>query len=239
MVETEKSRLGLAPRRFGRKLEGVMGAFFIAMGIFSAGLAVLGFVARRAHRPPPLEGIRTTCIAELESGRFRIAGTIVAERSVPSPYDGSPCVFFEHADYSPTLGPGLLVRETERWTEGRSFYVDDGTGRVRVDPLQSIVEAAVLHEDQGLTAERRLRVGEEIEVVASFALREPDETSPYRGAGFEWRSVSDEWGAPRLSYRTMPGMLLPQDEVGVFIRASSIFVAGLTLLLGVLVALVG
>lgn len=216
-----------------------MTAFFVAMGVFSAGLAVLGYVARRAHRRPPLEGIRTTSIADLETGRFRIAGTIVSERSVPSPFDGSPCVFFEHADYAPTLGPGLLVRQTDRWTEGRAFYVDDGTGRVRVDPLQSIVEAAVLHEDEGLTAERRLRVGEEIEVVASFALREPDDTSPYRDAGFEWRSVSDEWGAPRLSYRTLPGMLLPQDDVGVFIRASSIFVAGVTLLLGLLVALVG
>lgn len=216
-----------------------MGGFFLAMAVFSVGLAVLGVVSRRVHRPPPLEGIRTTSIAELETGRFRIAGTIVAERSVPSPYDGAPCVFFEHADYSPTLGPGLLVRETERWTEGRSFYVDDGTGRVRVDPLQSVVEAAVLHEDQGLTAERRLRVGEEIEVVASFALREPDEASPYRDVGFEWRCVSDEWGAPRLSYRTVPGMLRPQDEVGMFMRASSIFVAGVALLLGVLVALVG
>lgn len=216
-----------------------MAAFFIAMGVFSAGLAVLGFVAKRAHRPQPLEGIRTTCIAELETGRFRIAGTIVSDRSVPSPFDGAPCVFFEHADYSPTLGPGLVVRESARWSEGRSFYVDDGTGRVRVDPLQSVVEAAVLHEDQGLTAERRLRVGEEIEVVASFALSEPDEASPYRDAGYEWRSVSDEWGAPRLSYRTMPGMLRAQDEVGMFIRASSIFVASVTLLLGVLVALVG
>jgi hypothetical protein len=231
--------LALAPGRYGRKFERVMTAFFVAMGVFSAGLAALGFVARRAHQPPPLEGIRTTSIAELETGRFRIAGTIVSDRSIPSPYDGSPCVFFEHADYSPTLGPGLLVRETERWTEGRSFYVDDGTGRVRVDPLQSVIEAAVLHEDQGLTAERRLRVGEEIEVVASFALLEPDEASPYRDVGFEWRSVADEWGAPRLSYRTLPGMLRPQDEVGMFIRASSIFVASVTLLLAALVALVG
>lgn len=216
-----------------------MTAFFVAMGVFSAGLAALGFVAWRAHRRPPREGAVTTSIADLETGRFRIAGTIVSARSVPSPYDGAPCVFFEHADYTPTLGPGLLVRQTERWTEGRSFYVDDGTGRVRVDPLESIVEAAVLHEDQGLTAERRLRVGEEIEVVASFALCEPDEASPYRDAGYEWRSISDEWGAPRLSYRTMPGMLQPQDDIGVFIRASSIFVASVTLLLGALVALVG
>ncbi|MEM6955690.1 MAG: hypothetical protein AAF411_18130 [Myxococcota bacterium] len=201
--------------------------------------AVLGGVAAHHWRSRRRvdEAVRHAQIADLEPGRFRIAGRIQAERTLKSPLDGANCVFYEHADYKPTLGAAVMVRESARWSDGVPFYVEDGTGRVRIDPRVALIEASVVTEDGGLTAERRLRVGEEIEVVATFGLGEADPNSPYRGQSHEWCSQADDLGPPRITYRTMPDMVRPTDELGVFMGAASVFLVAVGTLLAVLVSL--
>ena len=211
---------------------------FATLATIAVLLSLIGTVWARLDRPRIGEAVRTSDIADLREGRFRVVGRIVSDHVVESPVDGAACVFYEHADYVPAgVGSKLLIKESQRWSEGVPFYLDDGTGRVRVDPALLHIEAAMLVEDAGLTAERRLRLGEEVELVGSFAMREVD--TPYRQNAREWCSVDDVSGAPTLTYRTLAGMEQPANEVAVFLRAAGVFVFGVGLLLAALVGLAG
>lgn len=185
------------------------------------GVGLLGWAHRRAHGPLP-EAVPHRRIAELEEGRFRVAGRVVAEHVTPSPLDGADCVFFEHAEYRMLGSEAVpLMRQVDHRIVAHPFVLDDGTGRLRVDPAETDVEAVTLTEDHGLFAERRLRAGEEVELVASFRPRAVErEGGPYRGRAVAWEAHADHLGRPRLSYRTEPGMMRPIDEASAFLRGA-------------------
>lgn len=172
--------------------------------------------ARRGRRLP--EAVRESAIADLEAGRFRVVGRVVPIETCPSAVDGADCVYAERAEYR-SVGTGLvpLLREVEHGALAFPFYLDDGTGRLLVDPGRALIECATATADGGLTAERRVRAGEEVSLVATFAPidaeREPGD-GPYRAVARQWAPVADDAGPPRLSHRTEGSMVaMPIDDL--------------------------
>lgn len=130
-----------------------------------------------------------------------------------SAVDGSDCVYVERAEYR-SVGTGLvpLLREVEHAAATHPFYLDDGTGRLLVDPGLALIECSTATADGGLTAERRIRASEEVALVATFAAVEADHEpgdGPYRAAARRWTPVADDAGPPRLSHRTEASMVRP------------------------------
>lgn len=189
--------------------------------IVSCGLAgglALVVAGRLRGRPRAAlaEAVRSSAIAELEPGRFRVIGRVVPIATSPSAVDGADCVYAESASYQ-AIGTGLvpLLREVAHGASAHPFYLDDGTGRVLVDPARTLIECATATADGGLTAERRVRAGEEVALVATFttvdAAFEPGD-GPYRAGATRWAPVSDAAGPPRLSHRTLASMIAPPPD---------------------------
>jgi len=183
--------------------------------------------ARIRRRIPVPEAVPRTTIADLEAGRFRLVGRVVALHSSPSAVDESPCVYLERAVYR-TVGSELvpLLREVSRSTESHGFHLDDGTGRIWVDPSTTDVDTVTLVEDEGLLAERRLRVGEQVELVASFQPRAVEaDGGPYRANARGWEAAADECGRPQLRHPSEPlaFRLRVSDDVSSFMRGIGVF----------------
>jgi hypothetical protein len=188
-----------------------------ALGLALSGLSLL-FLARRRRLAVtlPKEATRRSTIAELEVGRFRVTGRVMAIATSPSGVDGAPCVYLERAEYRLVGSRAVpLLREVARETRAHPFWLDDGTGRLLVDPAHALVDAATLDADEGLSVERRLRDGEEIEFVACFEPRtrpaEGDE-GPYRSRAAAWEAVDDAACPPQITYRTDEAMVVASDE---------------------------
>ena len=221
--------------------EETLGLVLFALGI-AAGSGLLGIARRRARGLRPVrEGAPSRLIADLESGRFRVTGRVVPIETTSSAVDGAACVFVEHAEYR-TLGSTFVpvMREVEHQVHAHPFYLDDGSGRLLLDPRSATVEAVTLFEDGDMVAERRLRAGEEVELVASFAPADPDGSGgPYR-ASAGWSAVDDECGPPLITHRTDPDMMIvaQEDVLTALLRGAGGIVLGGSLLLGALVALI-
>lgn len=173
---------------------------------------------------PLREAAAGRSVDELSAGRFRVIGRVVAVESTPSRIDETPCVYRETAEYR-TVGTTFVpvMREVGHAVVAYPFYVDDGTGRVWIDPTHAVVDTVTLHADEGLLAERRLRVGEEVEVVASFqpTLAADSDDGPYRAPARTWRAVLDGDGPPRISYRTHGDMMaIGADDTVGFLRGA-------------------
>lgn len=193
--------------------------------------------ARRVRRRQVVDGAPRRHIGELEPGRFRVTGKIVGMATSASPLDGYPCVYLEHADYSP-VGAAVLLKETDRYLRAHPFYLQDATGMLLVDPEDAAVDAVTLYEDGGLTAERRLRNGEEVEVVARVAqVTVEAEGGPYRAGALAWATVPDDVSPTLISYRTDPSMVVPADEVAVLLRGAGLFLVAVSGILSALVLL--
>ena len=212
---------------------------FVAAALFG-GVAMLvasRWRARRRRRVP--EAVRDSAIADLEPGRFRVMGRVVPIETCRSAVDGADCVYAERAEYR-SVGTGLvpLLREVEHGAVAFPFYLDDGTGRLLVDPARALIECATATADGGLTAERRVRAGEEVSLVATFAAVDADGEpgpGPYRAAARQWAPVADDAGPPRLSHRTEDAMVAPPpDDLTAFFGG----IGAMMLLMGSLLAFV-
>ncbi|MCB9604035.1 MAG: hypothetical protein H6721_11055 [Sandaracinus sp.] len=198
-----------------------MGLPFLLLA-FGGAVGLFGAAAWRARRVrPPRSEATSREVGSLDEGRFRVVGRIVPMRVLRSAVDGSDCVYVDVAEYR-AFG-GAVSREVAREIRATPFFVDDGTGLLLVDPREAEVDAVEVCEDLGLTAERRLRVGEEVEVVGAFRRVEVEsEGGPYRGASVAWSAVADGQGLPRISYRTAPEMVIPGDELAAFFRGAAV-----------------
>lgn len=206
-------------------------AWLVVCAGIGIGLALLAWGRKRSlfriEEAVPLRSVST-----LEAGRFKVRGHIVAMGTTKSAIDGLPCVFVERAEYETAMG-SLVLREVVHGTAAHPFFVDDGTGRVRIDPSRAAVEAVTLFEDDGLLAERRLRSGEEIEVVATFApCASEDEGGPYREGLTGFEATSDACGPPRITYRTQPNMIAASDDVIAFVSGAALVLVLASLSIG-------
>lgn len=205
----------------------------------AAGTGMVIWSIRRAHAPTLREGATRTSIAELGPGRFRVVGRVVPIHTTASEIDGAPCVYLERARYASAFGGFVpLLREVDHGWAAHRFYLDDGSARILVDPAETLIECATTTGDGGLVAERRLRAGEEIELVARFRAADgasaPDlDEGPYRAPASAWQAGPDDVGPPRITYRTEEGMERASlDEVSTFLRGAGALTIATSLLFG-------
>lgn len=214
--------------------------FLFALGTACGGAVLWAAAWQRGRRATWIkDGARGSHISELTPGRFRVTGRVVPIATSPSGVDGAPCVYLERAEYR-LVGSRLvpLLREIDHVGIAHPFLLDDGTGRVRIDPTWAVIDTATLETDGGLVAERRLRAGEEVEVVATFADAELEAACDHRSGPYRERPVSviaiaDE--PVQISYRTDARMIAPPDEVAAFLRG----MGALMVTLGVALAVLG
>ncbi len=202
------------------------------------GGALLAWGRARLRAGATLEEALPTCaIGELEPGRFRLVGRVVPIETTPSAVDGVPCVYAERADYEMGVGLVPVLREVAHEAVAHPFFLEDASGRILVDPACALIDCGTAIGDAGLTAERRVRAGEEVALSASFARVDEldDLDGPYRASARRFRAVADETGPPRLSHRTEEGMVAPPpDEVTAFLAGAG----ALMMLIGGLLAFV-
>jgi hypothetical protein len=207
---------------------------YLALTGTAMGLGLFFWSVRRTRAPIPREAAIHSSIGDLTRGRFHIRGRVVPIRTTPSEIDGSACVYVERAHYAHVGGLVPLLREVDHGYVAHRFFIDDGSGRVLVDPAESLIDCAVASGDGGLTAERRLRAGEDIELVASFRVDEQidpgDLDGPYRAARASWRPEPDACGPPRISFRTEDGMeRAGLDDVNSFLRGAGVLMVAMSL----------
>ncbi len=157
------------------------------------GGALVAWSARR-RAAPVREGARSTSIDAIESGRYRICGRVVAVATSESAIDRAPCVYILRGEVEPTG----IVRAVRYRVFAHPFLLDDGTGKVRVDPRSCIVDAGATQGEAGLVVEHRVRVGEEVELIARFR---PGSASglPYRAGEDLLEAEADPVDPPRLA----------------------------------------
>lgn len=210
----------------------------LAALLFAWGEAMARRRRGRMRSVDPIGDDAPTCaIADLGPGRFRVVGYVRARESALSAIDGAACPFLEAIEYRSMGGAMPMARAVEASRASYPFAIDDGSGVLQVDPADFEVDAAVLLEDGGLTTERRIRDGEEIELVATFA--RTARGGPYREGTETVAPVSDGPRKPRLSFRTELGMASPTDEVawamrglGALMFATAAFFVGFALVIG-------
>lgn len=212
---------------------------YLVLAGTAAGLVLVGWSVRRARAPSVREAAARTSIAELAPGRFHVRGRVVPIHTTRSEIDGAECVYVERARYA-HVGAGLvpLLREIDHGYAAHRFFLDDGSGRLLVDPAETLIDCATASTDGGLVAERRLRAGEEIELVACFRAADrstaPDlDEGPYRAPAGSWEPGPDAVGPPRISYRTEEGMeRAALDDVSSFLRGAGGLMIATSLLFG-------
>jgi hypothetical protein len=102
--------------------------------------------ARRA-----LQRVPHLAIAELAEGRaVHVVGTIVALDTVEAPLSKRSCVYAEQRSQLYASNSSRLVRELPRTSRGTPFLVDDGTGRVLIDPDHARVAMVFDYDSENL-----------------------------------------------------------------------------------------
>lgn len=193
----------------------------MALGGIGGLCLLIGAQARVRRMRPVREAVAQRRISDLTPGRFKVIGRVVPLATTESAIDDSPCVYVERAEYR-TVGSELvpLLREVEHRVFAHPFHLDDGTGRLTVDPQRAVIDTTTLWEDDGLLAERRLRAGEEVELVAFFQPRATEaDGGPYRANTRGWEAVPDECGLPTLGFGEdgLPA-IAAADDVASFMR---------------------
>lgn len=212
---------------------------YLVLAGVTGGLGLIFWSVRRARAPSVREAATHSSIAELGPGRFHVRGRVVPIHTTRSEVDGAPCVYVERARYA-HVGAGLvpLLREIDHGYAAHRFFLDDGSGRVLVDPTETLIDCATASADGGLVAERRLRAGEEIELVACFRVADhsaaPDlMEGPYRAPAGSWEPGPDSVGPPRISYRTEEGMeAAALDDMSSFLRGAGVLTMSISALFG-------
>lgn len=211
---------------------------YLVLAGLTGGLGLVFWSVRRARAPSVREAATRTSIAALTPGRFHVRGRVVPIHTTRSEVDGAACVYLERARYQ-HIGAGLVpfLREVDHGYAAHRFFLDDGSGRVLVDPAETLIDCAIASADGGLVAERRLRAGEEIELIACF--RAADHAGadlmdgPYRAPAGSWEPGPDDVGPPRVSYRTEEGMEgATLDDMSSFLRGAGVLTMSVSVLFG-------
>ena len=173
--------------------------------------ALLGVWSRARARAPLAEAVRRSSIAELDEGRFCVRGRIVPVETETSALDGARCVFVERVE----VVAGGLVRALEHARVSHRFFLEDETGRLEVDPSRVHIETTTLVDDAGGVAERRLRAGEEVELVSEIRASQGDAggslDTVYRHASPRFQIDYDAPGSPPILRDTIDVATLDLD----------------------------
>jgi hypothetical protein len=114
-----------------------------------------------------LRNTKEVSIAQARSGLVKIVGKIGAERASASLGGGAQVVYSELRHYSVdrrSKYEELVLDRVEKITHHK-FWVDDGTGRVLIEPDKMRLELEVGGSTDELAAEFRFRLGGEVAIV--------------------------------------------------------------------------
>lgn len=207
--------------------------WYLMLAGLSAGAALVAW-SYWPRKAPLREAVIPSSIAELECGRFRVTGRIVPIRVEPSAIDGRRCVYVERARYERSGNSfASVLREVDHEWHAHSFYLDDGTGRVLVDPTQTLIDCEPHREETGAVVERRLCEGEEVELVATFRLAEEERQElegPYRTPPCRFEPDAHSPVPPQLCARAESPSVKRADLPRAFARSVGLVIVGLTVL---------
>lgn len=177
------------------------------MGVVAAMIGGTMYFAPEARTRREVGRARRHTIADAPEGAFvRVAGTIVAGPSFPSPLTGRACVYCEVEVQGETRKRPLgRTRVTvTNLANSVAFAIDDGTGLALIDPRGAKValHASLREGGGGDNAERQravlashgrangslfregiIAVGDKVE-VCGLAVREPDPDGAARATGY-------------------------------------------------------
>jgi len=83
-----------------------------------------------------LEGSGATPLTELQPGLQEVRGTSLAEGAVTAPLSGRPCMYWRLQVEQQRRTRWETVLDRREWVP---FWIDDGTGRARVEPADADV----------------------------------------------------------------------------------------------------
>lgn len=182
-----------------------------------------------------LAAMPVTTISAAREGLVKLVGTVGCDVPVRSLYGDSLAAAREVHHYA-TEGRGLrAVRRLARVerTE-QAFWVDDGTGRVALNPAQCRIDFEAEGADpESMIEEHRLRVGERVAVIGRVRRVEQLAPHPMREQPRQEDRALQFLDAPLVTWRTEPEVFprLRPPAGGVALSAGSVGMAVLGALL--------
>jgi len=109
---------------------------FTAVGVF---LLWAGFQSFKVKRL--IENIPTSKIRSIAMGLVEIAGQVVPDKKIKSPFSNKNCVYYRYTieEYR-SSGKSSSWRTIKKGFDSIPFYLKDNTGKVLVDPKGAIVD---------------------------------------------------------------------------------------------------
>lgn len=127
--------------------------FYATIGFVLSLLGVMyGF--REYRKASLIRNTPTSRIRSMAMGLVEVAGTVAqGSNTIESPFTGADCVFYKYqVEEYRRSGKHSRWVTIDTGTNGTSFYVDDGTGKVLVDPRGAELEIPAdntIHVDGG------------------------------------------------------------------------------------------
>lgn len=140
---------------------------FVTIVLTLAAVAALYSGLKKVREAALVGKIRETPVRDISSGMVRVFGKIEGDDPLISPLTGVPCYYYNAS--ARALSKRREWRDRKKATAQRDFYLNDGTGRVRVVPREA--------EFIGLTTTLKAEVGAKpsCKVDPSLNLTQPAE----------------------------------------------------------------
>lgn len=176
-----------------------------------------------------LAAMPETPIAEATAGLVKLVGVLGCDFPLRTLYGDALSAVREVHHYT-MEGSGLRatrVRSTIERSES-AFWVDDGTGRVSLDPAGCRIDFEREGADpESMIEEHRLRVGERVAIIGEVRRVEQLAQHPMRQRPHEGDRTLQFVGAPLVTWRTEPEVFprLRPPVGGVALSAGSVGMA--------------
>lgn len=154
-----------------------------------------------------LKCLPATPIAEASSGLVKLVGVVGASATAQSYYHRVPCACLELHHYETHGSAGGNPRRVfvRKERDVHPFWIDDGTGRLVIDPARARIDYEIEGTDQESSIEEhRIRVGERVAVLATLRCTAPQLTHPMRKAPSDFESRIEIVGECLVTWRSEP-----------------------------------
>lgn len=119
---------------------------------FAAALVIYGLIERRRLQRGVPPRVR---IADAPRGKYvRVVGRIVDGGSLVAPITGRACVSFDAVVLAPARGAPGGPTVVARGVRGTPFVIDDGSGKILVDPRGAFIRVVYDHSVEAGALER-------------------------------------------------------------------------------------
>lgn len=173
-----------------------------------------------------LRSLPVTAIANARDGRIKLVGIARGARTETSVVGTTPCIVLRRQLKRRTVQGGTSAVTTEHFVWAYPFELDDGTGKVTVDPANAhldlepfLAPEAMVMEQSSTMGEEGLRDGDTVVVVGDVRVS----GGAYRAGAANIQFVTP----PLVSWRSIPESIPTIPMLKEYIVASSMLIAGL------------